>query len=105
MQHGERQFFSSLPDLKAFGSHLLPPVCIRVKKKEQRPEAVDRGSFCAENVGHQLAKDSLSWLNWKRRHKPASRPAGVGEGVPKCVCVQMTAAAICWLLNLKAPNL
>lgn len=104
MQHREQQFFSFLPDLKAFGSHFYLP-CIVKLKKEQRPEAVDRSSFCAGNVGHQLAKDSLSWLNWKRRQKPASRPAGVGEGVPKCVREQMTAAAICWLLNLKAPNL
>ncbi|EGV94717.1 hypothetical protein I79_004406 [Cricetulus griseus] len=46
--------------------------CIFKLKKEQRPEAVWTEAapcFCTGNAGHQLAKDSLSWINWKSKQQ------------------------------------
>lgn len=62
--------------------------------------------FCTGNAGHQLAKDSLSWNNWKRRQNlRASQAAWVGEGFPSGPPCKWRAAATSWPLRLKAHNL
>lgn len=96
-QGAEQQVFSSFPILKAFGSSLLSPMYIHVQKRTKATHGSGQSGVCAGNAGHPLAKDSLSWINWKRRRKSHCLSVGrSGGGVPKWVHMQTTSC--CHLL-------
>lgn len=103
-------YLSCHSSFKSFVSFLMSPTYIQVLK-EQRPEEFwteITPYFCIVTVhetiwlgtvGHQLAKDSLSWINCKRRQR--SKVSIMGELVPwgrgfKWFCLQWKAAAIYW---------
>lgn len=84
-------YLSCHSSFKSFVSFLMSPTYIQVLK-EQRPEEFwteITPYFCIVTVhetiwlgtvGHQLAKDSLSWINCKRRQR--SKVSIMGELVP-----------------------
>lgn len=74
--------------------------------KRTKARGFGRSSFCAGNVGHQLAKDSLSWINWKRRQKSNCFSVGRSGGwVPTWLHVQMSSCCHLLATQLKAQSL
>lgn len=92
-------YFSCHSNFKSFVLFPISPPRFKLKKRTKARGALDRSNtwflYCHHSrrdwlgiVGHQLAKDSLSWINCKRRQKCSKCftfcvfGAWVGEGFP-----------------------